>query len=700
MKKIISSFILDEHFKFYQLSAIGSVTNKTHESRQIRIIRIDREIIPYRELPETDEKRQMFSIIEQRIMDHLHDALPCYEENVSCDLAHYIPELNFTLDYKIFLPSDNLVYVKLLNRELLIDRISRVLNNDYSELPILRRFNMLRLLQKTSAGIADYFPAALFLADTDMRIIWANTSFYRLFKITDKNNPGDSLYLTDFLDDSYLNILNVKSITDNSRVLEQINLLMQYKNTEHRKFWGETRMTYETDSDMHFGIITEISSSRKTAISNPALKLIDNLTGLPGREFFTKLLTSEIEKSAAAGRNGLTVITILLDGLGRINAFHGRDTGDALVKSLSVKILDMLNVKRDTIARTESDRFTIILPDIDNETSAAEFIRRMKQVVDRKHFINGQKISCPVYFGAAVYPLHGKDASELINKTEKIIYHNKDSQQQISGFLKPETGIPVKNSAAVDTAVTDAILNNEFIVHYQALVKNDQTISGLEALVRWDNPVSGFMYPKDFINAAEHSGAIFDIGLFVLRESCALIKKCIEKNLPAPRVSINLSPCQFNHPGLVSSITGILDEEKVPYSGVEFEITESCIIGNEDAAIRKLTELKEAGISVSLDDFGTGYSLLARLHRFPLSSIKIDRTFIYDSMKHARSRVIMKHIVDLSHDLNLAVVAEGVEDPEQFQFLQKRKFDLFQGYLFGHPVPGDEAIKALSGKTS
>jgi diguanylate cyclase (GGDEF)-like protein len=412
----------------------------------------------------------------------------------------------------------------------------------------------------------------------------------------------------------------------------------------------------------------------------------DALTGLPNRN----LLHDRLRRSVYAQRMPRTVAVVFidLDHFKFVNDSLGHSIGDELLKAMAERLRLMLR-DGDTVARLGGDEFVLILNDQSSEEVIYRAMQRITAELAQPIEIDGKELVVTCSAGISLYPQDGPDVDTLLKNADAAMYRAKEHGRNNFQFYTAEMNERVNERLALENALRRAIERNELLLHYQRRVDlRSGAIIGAEALVRWMHPEWGLVHPARFIPLAEETGLIVPIGEFVLREACRQARAWIDEGLKPGVVSVNLSARQFRQEGLVRRVSRVLVDTGLDPQHLEMELTESTVMHNVDAAIATLQGLKSLGLSLSVDDFGTGYSSLAYLKNLPLDKLKIDRSFVRDigAGAEANEGVLAQAIISLGHNLNLHVVAEGVETDAQVRFLRKHKCDEVQGYFYGEPV--------------
>jgi len=440
-------------------------------------------------------------------------------------------------------------------------------------------------------------------------------------------------------------------------------------------------------------VVEDISSRKRAEERIQYLATHDGLTGLPNRLMFMQLLGLSIETARRYGRQ-LAVLFIDLDRFKIINDTLGHEAGDVLLREISVRLRECLRAA-DVVARLGGDEFVVLLQEVDPER-AASVARDILAVVMKPVVILGQECRVTASIGVCLHPDSGQDDQAIMKNADMAMYlakeEGKNNFQFFTSGMKPQS----IERLSLESNLRRALELDEFSLHYQAKVNfKSGAITGVEALLRWYNPELGSVPPTRFIPLAEDTGLIVPIGAWVLRTACAQSVAWQKQGLPPVCLSVNLSMRQLNDEGLLSEIERVLAETGLAPELLELEVTESTIMHNAERAVRVLTAIKNLGVRLAIDDFGTGYSSLAHLKRFPIDTLKVDRSFIREVPNDAEDRAIAEAIIAMGKTLSLTVVAEGVETPEQQAFLSDRHCDEMQGYYFSTPVAAQDFAELL-----
>ncbi|HUF16765.1 MAG TPA: EAL domain-containing protein [Thermoanaerobaculia bacterium] len=415
----------------------------------------------------------------------------------------------------------------------------------------------------------------------------------------------------------------------------------------------------------------------------------DILTGLPNRLLFKDRLTVALSR-AQRERSKLAVLFLDLDRFKSINDSLGHNAGDHLLQAAADRIQSCVR-ESDTVARQGGDEFTVMLPVVGSADDAVLIARKILDVLRLPFPLDSDERFITSSLGISMYPEDGYDADTLIKNADTAMYQAKGLGRDNYQIFNPLINAHTLERLALENGLRKAIERDEFRIHYQPIY-NVATgrIRGMEALVRWEHPELGLIPPGRFIPLAESANLMGRIGALVLRAACLQLRKWHDKGFRSLKLAINLSVSQLQQPDLVKIVDDILREARLGRESVELEITESGAMLNPEVTIKSLHELRKLGVGISLDDFGTGHSSLSYLKRFPIDTLKIDQSFVRDVTEDAETAAIVTAIIVMARTLKLEVVAEGVEQESQRQFLLENGCELMQGFLFNKPVPSDE----------
>ena len=425
----------------------------------------------------------------------------------------------------------------------------------------------------------------------------------------------------------------------------------------------------------------------------------DALTGLPNRNYFIEAIERLLENFRTAPKSGFAILYLDLNRFKTINDSLGHSWGDQLIQEVASRLVQVAGAA-NIVGRFSGDEFAIIVPVVDNSRDVISLARTVAEKLAEPFSLCGRDVYTSACVGIAFGSPEYETAENALRDADIAMYHAKDSKQTFVVFNQQMHARAV-NLMQLETDLRYAIERQEFVLHYQPIVSlEDAWPAGFEALVRWNHPIRGLVMPNDFIPAAESTDLIVPLTALVLREACQSAKKWSEGFDRPIVINVNLSGRHFNNPDLVDHIAAVLKETQVDPACLKLEITETAVMENAEAAISMLEKIKNLGVRISIDDFGTGYSSLNYLHRFPVDTLKIDRSFV-NSIEYARGdRQIVGTIINLAKGLGLETVAEGIENIDQFRYLRTLGCDFGQGYLFSRPMAAAEAQRFLSNSSA
>ncbi|MBI3144415.1 MAG: EAL domain-containing protein [Pseudogulbenkiania sp.] len=420
----------------------------------------------------------------------------------------------------------------------------------------------------------------------------------------------------------------------------------------------------------------------------------DSLTGLSNRSHLATRLTGTLE---LARDNGMLAAILLLD-LDRfktINDSLGHGIGDGVLQEVARRLKGCMR-DMDTVARLGGDEFVLVAANLDDSDAAGSVAERVIRVFTQPFNVGGHDLLITPSIGISLYPQDGGDGETLLSNADAAMYRVKGQGRHGVAFYTPEMSLHAMERLELETALQQALRNEEFTLHYQPrFALDDRRILSAEALIRWQRPGSGLVSPAQFIPLAEETGLIVPIGAWALRTACTHCRAWQEAGWPGVSVAVNVSARQFHNDDIVALCRQVLAETGLQPHLLELEITETLAMVNPAATIATLQELKALGLRISLDDFGTGYSSLNQLKRFPIDHLKIDRSFVKDITIDPDDATITVTIIAMAHAMGLAVIAEGVETEAQADFLRQHRCDAFQGYYFSRPLPLDVLLQRL-----
>ena len=430
----------------------------------------------------------------------------------------------------------------------------------------------------------------------------------------------------------------------------------------------------------------DISERKRSEEQIQHMALHDALTGLPNRTLLQDRIAHAI---AVANRqsHALWVLFIDLDRFKFINDSLGHKAGDVLLMTIAQRLQTTLR-EHDTVARIGGDEFVLVLPDLAASPLTARVIQRILDAVSEPMLLEGQQIVIGCSIGIAIYPMDGVDEERLLEHADTAMYRAKKNGRNNFQFYTALMNDGASERLSIENGLRHALANEELVLHYQPQVDLlTNKIVGVEALIRWQHPTLGLIAPGRFISIAEETGLIIPIGAWVLRTACAQNKAWHRAGHDNLRIAVNVSARQFADPALVQTIVDALANNELAAHHLDIEITESLLMTDVEQALGILLELTNLGVHLSIDDFGTGYSSLTYLKQFPINALKIDQSFVHDISVDKTSEAIVTSIISLAHNLQIQVIAEGVENQAQLDFLRQQQCGQMQGYYFSRPVP-------------
>lgn len=426
---------------------------------------------------------------------------------------------------------------------------------------------------------------------------------------------------------------------------------------------------------------TDITEERRTQERLRVLANTDTVTGLPNRNAINELVSDAIAKRGDAQ---VGIVYLDLDNFKKVNDAYGHMFGDQLLQAVALAILSCLD-EGQVLARLGGDEFIVLAAKTSQsalEAMASRILTRLRQPFR----IGLIEVHSGCSLGISLAPQHGKDRESVIRNADTAMYTAKESGRGQFCVFTPEMNQRVFEYLWLDTNLRKALDDNQLVIYYQPKVTWRGEIRSLEALVRWQSPERGLLAPNEFISYAEESGLIVPLGRWIMLDVLQQVAKWRDKGLNM-RVAVNLSARQLADQTLCSDLRQALNDLHFEYSPIDVELTESCLIENEELALSVIEQFSALGAQVHLDDFGTGYSSLSQLARFPIDAIKLDQSFVRDVYKHSVSQSLVRAIVAVAQALNLQVIAEGVESAKEDAFLTKNGVNERQGFLFAKPMP-------------
>ncbi|WP_345991358.1 EAL domain-containing protein [Sulfurimonas sp. HSL-1716] len=420
----------------------------------------------------------------------------------------------------------------------------------------------------------------------------------------------------------------------------------------------------------------------------------DFLTGLPNRVLFNDRLNQLIEKGKR-NKESFALFFIDLDRFKKINDSLGHRIGDEVLKTISLRIKSAIRAE-DTLCRLGGDEFTILMSGIKKPQDASLLSQKILNVLSKPLYVDEYTFYISGSIGISLFPQDSDDPHDLLKFADAAMYKAKDEGRSTFQFYSAKMTDMALEHVALDTSLRQALENNEFVIYYQPQMnaKTDKIV-GIEALVRWQHPKNGLIFPDIFLPIAEETGLIVEIDRWVMKTAMKQMVQWHDDGLAPGILALNLSMKQIEQKDFIDFLKMTLEQTKCKAQWIELEITESQIMQNPEESIRVLQQISDMGIELAVDDFGTGHSSLSYLKRLPIDKLKIDKSFIKDLPHNEEDVSITRAIIGLAKGLNLKLIAEGVEDNEQKEFLIKEDCDSIQGYLYSKPVSAEDIKRSF-----
>jgi diguanylate cyclase (GGDEF)-like protein/PAS domain S-box-containing protein len=532
--------------------------------------------------------------------------------------------------------------------------------------------------------------AGVYRNTLDGTIIDCNQAFARIF-----GYDSAAELVSRNVSDLYFNSAERDAIVEMLREVRNISSLeLCLKRKDGGRVWVLENMSLvdpgDGDPPVMEGTLVDISGLKLAEEQMEFQAYHDVLTCLPNRKLFIDRLTLALAQSRRTGMP-LAVMFIDLDHFKVINDTLGHTAGDELLLSVAERLSRCIR-EGDTVARLGGDEFTLLIANLHDPDDAAKIAEQVLEAVEEPMIIGERQLFITASIGIALSPADGVDAENLLKNADSALYRAKESGRNNYQLCTDDMKVRALERLSLENSLRRALERGELTLHYQPVIHlSSARVSGMEALIRWQHPDRGITYPDSFIPLAESSRLIVPIGDWVLRQACGQAKQWQDSGLNDFRVSVNLSPRQFQQRDLIHTVRTTLEETGLDPESLELEITESTAMQNIELTIETLRELKNMGIAISIDDFGIGYSSLNYLKRFPIDTVKIDKSFVRDLETDASDAAIVTAVIGIARILNLRVIAEGVENEHQLSFLQRKQCEEMQGFLFSRPLAAFEA---------
>jgi diguanylate cyclase (GGDEF)-like protein/PAS domain S-box-containing protein len=441
-------------------------------------------------------------------------------------------------------------------------------------------------------------------------------------------------------------------------------------------------------------VFHDVSMARTMILEMSHMAQHDILTDLPNRSLLSDRLTQAISM-ARRNHHQLAVLFLDLDGFKRINDSLGHAIGDKLLQSVAERLTAGVR-KSDTVSRQGGDEFVILLPEVAHAADAAVSAAKIIAELQNPIAIGEHSLRVTVSIGISTFPDNGEDAETLIKNADTAMYHAKELGRDNYKFFRPEMSLHTVDRQSLEGQLRYALERHELVLHYQPKVNlKTGAITGVEALVRWQHPERGLLFPAQFLTIAEDTGIIVAIGRWVLREACRQTREWLDSGLKAVPVAVNICSLEFRNEQFSEGVQLALKDTHLDPKYLELELTESVLMRHAESAAHSLEKLRVIGVRLAVDDFGTGYSSLSYLTRFPINALKLDQSFVHDIVSSKDDAIVVSAVISMGNSLKHRVIAEGVETIEQLAFLQEHGCEEGQGFYFSRPVAAPQFAKML-----
>lgn len=547
-----------------------------------------------------------------------------------------------------------------------------------------------RAIEASTHGVA-----IIEITNHENKVIYVNKAFERTTGYTEQHALGKGLST---LLGSNTEEVNNKRIELAIRELREETVEIESVKRNGEVFWCEISVAPVKDSfnkvKHYVCIFNDITQRRDMENQLVMQATYDSMTNLPNRV----LLMDRVEQAILQARKNNSILAFLfldLDRFKMTNDTLGHNMGDKLLQAIANRLLISTD-DFDTVARLGGDEFVILLSDIENMQQAEKIAQNLLNAIEKPIQIDHHSLKITASLGISFYPRDGDDYESLMKSADLSMYHAKDNGRNTYRIFEPEMNRRVLNHMQLDTALRDAVKNHELYLVYQPLIDLKQSkVVGFEALMRWHSKTLGQVGPADFIPMAEENGLILEMGEWALEEACFQMKKWQKLGLKNLYVAVNISGRQFRQTSLPEVVGNALKKSGLNAKYLELELTESLLIEDIEHVVETMYALKDMGTKLAIDDFGTGYSSLSYLKQFPVDKLKIDRSFISELASSQNDAAIAKAIINLGHSLNIQVLAEGVENEYQRDFIITHGCDFAQGYLYKAPDTADKIYEYL-----
>lgn len=562
-------------------------------------------------------------------------------------------------------------------------------NNIGLRIQSIERETILKSSEERYRHIFKTVPLGIFQYNSNSLIIDCNDAF-----ITMLDAPKDALIGMNILEEvkerGIINAIQESLTTGNGYFEGEYSSILSPKTLPIRAFLKAIR-TPDNEIIGGVGIVEDFTEKRLTKQQVRYHATYDTLTGLPNRRLILNRLRVELSRSRRHGQYG-ALLFIDLDNFKTVNDSLGHSAGDELLKQVAIRLSKSIR-KEDSVARMGGDEFIIILTELGKTSKSAadkakKAAEKLCQCVSKPCKIESQVLHITLSVGISLFPKPETEVDDILKQADTAMYRAKDAGRNEVRFFLPSMQAAADKKLQLSTELRTALINNEFILFYQPQVDTSGKVLGAEALIRWDHPVRGLISPADFLPVAEETGIMLDLGKWIIRSVCQQISNWSHLNLLKKYhvISVNISGKELTAPDFTQTIAGVLKETGTPPAHLGIELTEGSLISTGEDIVQKIMTLRELGIKFSIDDFGTGYSSLNYLKKLPINTLKIDRSFVTDIKDANHDIVLVDTIIMMAHNLGLDVIAEGIENLAELQYLENRGCTTYQGFYFSKPV--------------